>query len=88
MKENITIMGCTFEVENVPYEAVKPMPAKPIKELICCCCGNQTRGRQWWNRDTGFGLCVKCAEVISKKEDEETMKSCYGEKGKHYAIAE
>jgi len=60
---------------------------KPIKELICCCCGNQTSGRQWWNRDTGYGLCVKCAEVISKKEDEETMKSCYGEKGKHYAIA-
>ncbi len=59
---------------------------KPIKELICCCCGQYTPGRQWWNRDNGYGLCEKCAEIISKKEDEETMKSCYGERGIHYAI--
>lgn len=61
---------------------------EPIKTLLCCCCGNATRGRQWWNRDNGFGLCEICTEMISKKEDEETMKSCYGEKGIHYAITE
>ncbi len=59
---------------------------KPIKTLTCCCCGEQTIGRQWWNRDTGFGLCESCAERISKNEDQETMKSCYGEKGVHYAL--
>ncbi len=61
---------------------------KPVKQLICCCCGNYTIGRQWWNRDTGYGLCEPCADTISAREDEETMKSCYGEKGKHYAIKE
>ena len=56
------------------------------KKLICSCCGNPTRGRQWWNRDKGYGLCVDCAKRITVTEDEDTMKSCYGEKGKHYAI--
>ena len=60
---------------------------KVIKELICCCCGSQTTGRQWWNRDIGYGLCEECGVRISKREDEETMKSCYGEKGIHYAIS-
>ena len=87
MKEFMTIQGLKIEVEHVPYEAVKPVKEIPIKQLICCCCGQHTQGRQWWNRDTGFGLCVKCAEFISKEEDEESMKSCYGEKGVHYAIA-
>jgi hypothetical protein len=61
---------------------------KNIKHLNCCCCGERTLGRQWWNRDTGFGLCPKCADRISKSEDQETMKSCYGEKGVHYYIEE
>jgi len=73
-----------LEYETVPYEEVKPMQEKPIKTLTCCCCGEQAQGRQWWNRDTGFGLCSKCAQIISKKEDAETMKSCYGEEGIHY----
>ena len=57
-----------------------------MKTLICCCSQN-TKGVQWWNRDKGYGLCDKCAEIISKKEDEETMKLNYGIKGKHYAIS-
>lgn len=61
---------------------------KPIRELTCCCCGQSTIGRQWWNRDTGYGLCKKCADIISIKEDSETMNSCYGEKGIHYYINE
>ncbi len=59
---------------------------KPIKELVCCCCGEYTMGRQWWNRDKGFGLCVRCADMISQKEDSETMNSCYGERGVHYDV--
>lgn len=59
---------------------------KPIISLVCCCCGELTRGRQWWNRDKGYGLCAKCAEWIANKEDEETMKSFYGEKGVHYCV--
>lgn len=62
------------------------MKNKQILELTCCCCGERTSGRQWWNRDTGFGLCNTCAERISLKEDAETMKSCYGISGVHYNI--
>lgn len=59
---------------------------KHVETLECCCCGQYTKGRQWWNRDIGYGLCEFCADRISKREDEETMKSCYGRKGEHYAI--
>lgn len=77
-----------IELVNVPYEALK-LPTKiKIKDLTCCCCGNRTKGRQWWNRDTGFGLCTPCSVSISKKEDKEEMKNCYGEEGFHYAIDE
>lgn len=33
----------------------------PIVALVCCCCGNCTKGRQWHNRDEGYGLCDSCA---------------------------
>ncbi len=59
---------------------------KPIKTLICSCCGNPTKGRQWYNRDNGFGICQLCAELISDDETEEEMKECYGEKGVHYCV--
>ena len=55
-----------------------------IEELTCCCCGKDTHGRQWWNRDFGYGLCCDCADRIEKKEDEESMKTFYGIKGVHY----
>jgi hypothetical protein len=34
----------------------------------------------------GFGLCERCAEIISKTEDEETMLSYYGKRGIHYCV--
>lgn len=37
----------------------------PLKTLTCCCCGSGTKGRQWWNRDTGYGLCDDCIEYCS-----------------------
>ena len=60
----------------------------PIRNLTCCCCGELTRGRQWHNRDTGFGLCRKCSEWISNKETEENILSYYGVKRIHYCIDE
>lgn len=59
-----------------------------ISYKTCCCCGASTLGRQWWNRDKGFGLCVRCADRIEKKEDAETMENCYGKKGIHYYTEE
>lgn len=37
--------------------------AVPIRTLTCCCCGEPTKGRQWHNRDAGYGLCRSCAGI-------------------------
>ena len=58
-----------------------------IKRLSCCCCGSETKGQQWYNRDTGYGLCDRCAGWLEgKNTTPEEMKSCYGEKGVHYCV--
>ena len=56
------------------------------RRLTCSCCGEPTQGRQWYNRDAGFGVCVPCSEMIEKKETREYMHECYGVKGVHYSI--
>lgn len=55
-----------------------------IRRLECCCCAVSTRGRQWWNRDTGYGLCARCATSIGKRESRAEMESLYGFEGIHY----
>lgn len=66
-------------------QETKPLP--PTEYLECCCCGNGTRGRQWWNRDTGYGLCDDCisyngvADVPIGKEA-----SCFGIRGYHWDV--
>lgn len=59
-----------------------------IRTLTCCCCGEYTKGRQWWNRDQGFGLCDRCADWIGGRESAEEMLSCYGVEGVHYKITD
>ena len=61
---------------------------KRLQSLTCSCCDQPTKGRQWWNRDKGYGLCGDCAVKIAEKEDAETMKSYYGEAGVHYLLPE
>ena len=57
------------------------------RNLTCCCCGSGTHGRQWWNRDTGFGLCDKCADwLVARGTDAEEMHSLYGIVGNHYKL--
>ena len=60
---------------------------KPIKTLECCCCGEATRGRQWWNRDTGYGMCPKCIKFVREQgESEEEIASNYGIEGIHWGV--
>lgn len=33
---------------------------KNLQTLSCNCCGGAGRGRQWWNRDDGYGICGSC----------------------------
>lgn len=61
-------------------------PQDKPHRLTCCCCGAATIGRQWHNRDTGYGLCESCAETIPKRWPGEDMQGNYGLKGYHYAL--
>lgn len=57
------------------------------KRLECAVCGEMTIGRQWWNRDHGYGLCTKCAEWLRQRgTSEDEMESCYGKEGIHYNV--
>jgi len=58
----------------------------PIRRLTCCCCGASTIGRQWWNRDTGFGLCADCIPFVHNAQTAADMVSSYGEHGIHYDL--
>lgn len=55
-----------------------------IRTLTCCCCGDYCKGRQWWNRDTGYGICTSCVTNQSKYTSAEDIKSMYGVNGMHY----
>lgn len=64
------------------------MATSKIRNLKCACCGGYTRGRQWFNQDTGYGLCVKCADWIATRETQEMMDATYGKRGESYDIKE
>jgi hypothetical protein len=61
---------------------------KRPRRLICACCGSETIGRQWWNRDTGYGLCTDCIDFVanSKGMMPEEMERSYGKRGVHYDV--
>jgi hypothetical protein len=59
---------------------------KPARTLICCTCGQPTKGRQWWNRDTGYGVCTDCGNATASKEGETASRSYYGERGLHWDL--
>lgn len=59
-----------------------------IKRLICSCCGAETYGRQWHNRDTGYGLCDSCNTWLKGRDtSEEEMTRNYGVEFEHYNVS-
>lgn len=58
---------------------------KPPRHLECCCCGESTTGRQWWNRDTGYGLCPDCIPLWLR-DGFDFLTSTNGVKGIHFDI--
>ena len=75
---------------NIPkgHDEIVAEAKPPLRRLTCCCCGESTRGRQWRNRDTGYGLCDACIPYCARRQTGEDMRSNYGESGVHYAITE
>lgn len=56
------------------------------RSLECCCCGGGLKGRQWHNRDDGYGLCSNCIDYCARGETVESFESCYGLRGIHFDI--
>jgi len=59
----------------------------PPSRLTCCCCGASTTGRQWYNRDNGFGICRDCIDCIDMTRHTVTeCVSLYGVRGITYDL--
>lgn len=56
-----------------------------VRQLSCCCCGEYTRGRQWHNRDTGYGVCMPCITwMTGRGTSTDELLNNYGAEGIHY----
>jgi hypothetical protein len=55
--------------------------------LICCSCGGLAPAKkQWWNRDTGYGICAACFLKWAAHDGlEEAIQSC-GYPGIHHSM--
>ena len=74
--------------DHIETALKKIIPETETESLDCCCCGGGCKGRQWHNRDTGYGLCPKCATWIAERESPEYMQECYGMPNVHYFTEE
>ena len=59
-----------------------------IVRLLCAVCGKATRGRQWFNRDRGYGICRKCAAFVRARTSAELLRESFGDAGVHYNVEE
>jgi hypothetical protein len=58
-----------------------------MRHLTCCVCGGDAPAiAQWWNRDTGFGLCGRCAVWLRARPEYEPddFQRTYGQEGIHW----
>lgn len=62
------------------------MVRQPVRRVLCSCCGGVTQGRQWYNRDIGYGLCASCIDFCHRNETAERFQSLYGVRGVHFDI--
>jgi hypothetical protein len=70
---------------------------KGLRRLRCACCDESVLGRQWWNRDLGYGVCLRCADANTAEYGEgspeetranpysDTTHALYGVRGYHFA---
>lgn len=55
--------------------------------LICACCSGYAPSRaQWWNQDTGYGVCARCFAWVSAKEGYQQACQHYGYPGQHHSL--
>lgn len=55
------------------------------RHLTCCvCAADAGYFEQHWNRDTGYGICARCAAEEAGKSTPEELVSRYGAPGVNY----
>lgn len=58
------------------------------KDKTCSCCGGYAgKFQQWHNRDTGYGICVKCSDWMAERWPSENQANLYGQAGVHRAYS-
>lgn len=58
-----------------------------VRSLECNVCGLGTKGRQWWNRDTGYGLCKDCGEwMLGRGMPLAEVESLNGKRGYNWDV--
>ncbi len=75
----------------MPHPDETITPTGRMLRLTCCVCGALAKAKkQWWNRDTGYGLCGACAVWLKAKPgyDAEEFHSYYGNEGVHWLMPE
>jgi hypothetical protein len=60
-----------------------------IFDLVCAVCGGPAPARkQWWNRDTGFGVCPGCFVLVTEKQGLEEAVLCFGHPDVHHSLVD
>jgi len=68
-------------------EALVRAQVPKVLHLECCCCGQPAPAfKQWWNRDTGYGICANCFRRITTKEGCVEALHRYGHPGVHHSL--
>ena len=58
-----------------------------VVRLQCCTCGEPAPAfEQWWNRDTGYGICAACFLKWTARDGLEDATQCCGRPGVHHSI--
>lgn len=77
---------CPTDLKTAKQEIAEARRHYRPKELICACCGKHTKGRQWYNRDTGYGLCPNCYTWLKERKSDYEIQVSYGHHGIHFCI--
>lgn len=61
-----------------------------MTNLTCCCCGDDAgKYQQWYNRDTGYGICPPCIDWLRNEGvTEESIFDLYGKEGINFGKLE
>lgn len=78
------------ELQRLGAAAVAYVDRNSVRYMECSCCGSEAgKWLQFHNRDTGYGICVRCVERIRERNKErpndvEDIERNHGTEGIHW----